>query len=88
VARRLCSMTTAACSFCTKSQYETQKLIAGPRGIYICDACVSLCADIGSDSVTALVVVVTGKEWHAVGGWHARSAHAVADPDAQPPGVA
>ena len=30
------------CSFCTKSQHEVRKLIAGP-GVYICDDCISLC---------------------------------------------
>ncbi len=33
------------CSFCTKSQLEVKKLIAGPE-VYICDECVQLCADI------------------------------------------
>jgi hypothetical protein len=31
------------CSFCLKTQYEVQKLIAGPGFIFICDACVALC---------------------------------------------
>ena len=34
------------CSFCLKSQYEVQKLIAGPGQIFICDECVGLCDDI------------------------------------------
>jgi hypothetical protein len=33
------------CSFCTKSQYEVAKLIAGPD-VFICDECVDLCVDI------------------------------------------
>jgi len=33
------------CSFCSKSQAEVAKLIAGPK-VYICDECVSLCDDI------------------------------------------
>ncbi len=33
------------CSFCTKSMDEVRKLIAGP-GVYICDECVQLCAQI------------------------------------------
>jgi len=33
------------CSFCTKSQDEVEKLVAGP-GVYICDRCVDLCATI------------------------------------------
>ncbi len=31
------------CSFCGKSQDEVSRLIAGPRGVYICDECVALC---------------------------------------------
>lgn len=33
------------CSFCGKSQYEVQKLIAGPT-VFICDECLALCNDI------------------------------------------
>jgi len=33
------------CSFCTKSQHEVEKLIAG-RGVSICNECVELCSDI------------------------------------------
>ncbi len=41
------------CSFCGKSQSEVRKMIAGP-GVYICDACVSVCKtiierELGSD---------------------------------------
>ncbi|MBO4445385.1 MAG: ATP-dependent Clp protease ATP-binding subunit ClpX [Clostridia bacterium] len=32
------------CAFCGRTQDEVYKLIAGP-GVYICDECVSLCAD-------------------------------------------
>ena len=34
------------CSFCNKTQEQVRKLIAGPTGVYICDECVDLCADI------------------------------------------
>lgn len=34
------------CSFCNKSQGQVRKLIAGPAGVYICDECVDICADI------------------------------------------
>lgn len=34
------------CSFCGKSQGQVRKLIAGPRGAYICDECVDICAEI------------------------------------------
>jgi ATP-dependent Clp protease ATP-binding subunit ClpX len=33
------------CSFCAKPAAEVQKVIAGP-GVYICNECVGLCADI------------------------------------------
>ncbi len=34
------------CSFCGKSYHEVRKLIAGPAGVHICDACVSVCKSI------------------------------------------
>lgn len=34
------------CSFCNKTQDQVRKLIAGPTGVYICDECVDICADI------------------------------------------
>ena len=34
------------CSFCNKTQDQVRKLIAGPNGVYICDECVGICADI------------------------------------------
>ncbi len=34
------------CSFCNKTQDQVKKLIAGPAGVYICDECVDICADI------------------------------------------
>ncbi len=34
------------CSFCNKTQNQVKKLIAGPAGVYICDECVDICADI------------------------------------------
>ncbi len=34
------------CSFCGKTQDQVRKLIAGNRGIYICDECVELCSEI------------------------------------------
>ena len=33
------------CSFCSKSQKEVRKLIAGPN-VYVCDECVELCNDM------------------------------------------
>ncbi|MDE7197535.1 MAG: ATP-dependent Clp protease ATP-binding subunit ClpX [Lachnospiraceae bacterium] len=34
------------CSFCNKTQDQVRKMIAGPSGVYICDECVDICADI------------------------------------------
>lgn len=34
------------CSFCNKTQAQANKLISGPNGIYICDECVEVCAEI------------------------------------------
>ncbi|WP_077598083.1 ATP-dependent Clp protease ATP-binding subunit ClpX [Olsenella urininfantis] len=34
------------CSFCGKSRSQVRKLIQGPNGVFICDECVSECADI------------------------------------------
>ncbi|HZZ86914.1 MAG TPA: ClpX C4-type zinc finger protein [Caulobacteraceae bacterium] len=49
------------CSFCAKSQYEVQNLIAGPNS-FICDACVALCNDIVEHSaVLALLKADDGE---------------------------
>ncbi len=40
------SGTDIRCSFCNKAQSQVRKLIAGPAGVYICDECVDICADI------------------------------------------
>lgn len=34
------------CSFCNKTQAQVGKIIAGPNGVYICDQCVDVCAEI------------------------------------------
>lgn len=34
------------CSFCGKSQKQVRRLIAGNRGVYICDECTELCYEI------------------------------------------
>jgi len=39
---------TLRCSFCSKSQSDVRKLIAGPS-VYICDECVDICNEIISD---------------------------------------
>jgi len=34
------------CSFCSRSQDQVNRLIAGPDGVFICDECVDLCKEI------------------------------------------
>ena len=34
------------CSFCGKKQEEVRRMIAGPRGVFICDSCVQKCNEI------------------------------------------
>ena len=34
------------CSFCNKTQDQVRKLVAGPKGVYICDECIELCGEI------------------------------------------
>ena len=38
--------TDVNCSFCSKSQHDVAKVIAGPRGAYICNECIGLCNEI------------------------------------------
>ena len=38
-----------SCSFCTKSQSQVKRLIAGPDRVFICDECVALCDQIISE---------------------------------------
>lgn len=45
------------CSFCGKSQFEVQKLIAGPE-VYICDQCITLCGDILREEINELPKVL------------------------------
>ena len=39
------------CSFCSRTENQVNRLIAGPEGIYICDECVAICADIIEESM-------------------------------------
>ncbi|MCK9508059.1 MAG: ATP-dependent Clp protease ATP-binding subunit ClpX [Pigmentiphaga sp.] len=41
------------CSFCSKSQHEVRKLIAGPSSVFICDECIDLCNDIIRQEINA-----------------------------------
>ncbi len=40
------------CSFCNKSEDQVRKLIAGPGGVYICDECIDVCAEILEDELS------------------------------------
>tara|TARA_Y100001934_G_C11995599_1_gene605210 strand:- start:258 stop:677 length:420 start_codon:yes stop_codon:yes gene_type:complete len=42
--------TLCYCSFCSKSQSEVKKLVAGP-GVFICNECVALCNGIIEDEL-------------------------------------
>lgn len=37
---------TVSCSFCGKGQKQVRKMISGPSGVYICDECIELCAEL------------------------------------------
>jgi hypothetical protein len=39
----------ARCSFCDKANERVRRMVAGPRGVYICNDCVDLCKDIFSE---------------------------------------
>lgn len=34
------------CSFCGKTEKQVKKLVAGPKGVFICDECIEICSDI------------------------------------------
>lgn len=44
------------CSFCSKTQEEVRKLVAGP-GVYICDECIDLCNDILTEELEAMPAI-------------------------------
>jgi hypothetical protein len=50
----------ARCSFCGIDRNQVTMLVAGPGGIYVCDACVALCQRM-----------FTGKTTAAFAGWKA-----------------
>lgn len=41
------------CSFCNKSEDQVLKLISGPNGVYICNECVDICAEIIEEELEA-----------------------------------
>ena len=63
-----------ACAFCGKRPQQVAAMISGPNGIYICDECISVCADA---MMRDLGLSVSGQEAeeepaHAFLGRHAR----------------
>lgn len=40
------------CSFCNKSEDQVRKLIAGPDGVFICDECIGICAEIMEEELS------------------------------------
>lgn len=47
------------CSFCNKTQEQVRKMIAGPAGVYICDECVDICADIVEEEYEDMIAEET-----------------------------
>ena len=43
------------CSFCGKAQDKVKRLVAGP-GVYICEECIELCAEIVEDEYSDIVM--------------------------------
>ena len=79
-----------ACAFCGKRPHQVAAMISGPNGIYICDECISVCADammrdLGLDVPALDTAGAFERPSRAEGGRHARTegeAHvaSVADP--------
>lgn len=42
------------CSFCNKKAEEVMKLVAGPKGVFICDECIDLCQSIVDEEADML----------------------------------
>ena len=74
-----------ACSFCRKDQEETKALIAGPSGVFICEACVALCAKSLTEGSVELPVVVTDHESNFGSDWRLRGGHVAPDPGSPRP---
>jgi hypothetical protein len=62
-------MTDYRCSFCGKRQDQVKKLIAGPKGVYICDECVALCTEIIANPPSAPAATTRRSQGS---GWRAR----------------
>jgi len=54
--------TIPRCSFCKKSQEEVQRIIAGPKGVFICSECIELAYDLVKETETQpLKTIKSGK---------------------------
>ena len=54
-----------ACAFCGKHPQEVAAMISGPNGIYICDECISVCADAMMRDLGLNVQMLSGVASHA-----------------------
>ena len=62
------------CSFCEKPQDRVKRLIAGPRGVYICNECIDLCQQIIHEEEQTLARLENQEQAHAeVKMWQAQS---------------
>lgn len=78
-----------ACAFCGKQPHQVAAMISGPNGIYICDECISVCADAMMRDLGLSVPGLDDDEQaelqtHAATGRHARSGDAVVASVADP----
>ena len=48
------------CSFCNKTEDQVRKLVAGPGGVYICDECIDICAEIIDEELEEETMVIHG----------------------------
>jgi len=44
--RRKATASAFRCSFCGKTKDQVTHLVAGPHGVYICEACVQCCQQV------------------------------------------
>lgn len=59
------SRTRTSCSFCGKTHEEVAKLVAGP-GVFICDTCITVCADILARGMGASKLIKLGEGFYNV----------------------
>jgi ATP-dependent Clp protease ATP-binding subunit ClpX len=55
--------TSRQCSFCSRSEAEVPRLIAGPEGVFICRECVDLCREIIDGGPQAVDAPLTTAEF-------------------------